>query len=211
MKTAFTVRRGVAGAQASACLRPLAIAAFVACMAGCHQDMYDQPKKEPFEASAFFKDGRSARPLVPGTIAQGQLQTDEPRFTGKQEGQFVVDLPVALGPELLQRGQSRFNIYCAPCHGLTGDGDGMIPARGFKRPPSFHIDRLRGAAVGYYFDVITNGFGAMPNYKNRISPDDRWAITAYVRTLQLSQFAPAASLSEAELNALNSPSAGRTP
>src|SRR5436190_17046399 len=178
-------------------LLPLALAA------GCHQDMYDQAKKEPFEASEFFKDGRVARPLVPGTIARGQLETDTPLFTGKEGGQFVADLPVKLDEQLVKQGQTQFNIYCVPCHGRIGDGDGMIPSRGFKRPPSYHIDRLRGAPVGHYFDVVTNGFGAMPAFKNRITPEDRWAIIAYVRALQLSQFAPASSLSETELNALN--------
>ncbi len=177
---------------------------------GCHQDMYDQAKKEPLEASAFFKDGRSARPLVPGTIARGQLQTDAPEFTGREDGEFVVDLPTPLDERLIRRGQTQFNIYCTPCHGPLGDGDGLVAARGFKRPPSFHSERLRGAPVGYYFDVITNGFGAMPNYRNRIAPEDRWAITAYVRALQFSQFAPASVLSEAELESLNNPARGTT-
>ncbi|QDT55163.1 Cytochrome c [Caulifigura coniformis] len=178
--------------------------------AGCHQDMYDQAKKESLEASAFFKDGRTARPLVPGTIAQGQLETDTPMFTGRQDGQFVDSLPMPVSQELLAHGQTQFNIYCTPCHGSIGDGNGMIPARGFKRPPSFHIERLRGAPVGHYFDVISNGFGAMPVYKNRISPQDRWAIIAYVRALQFSQFAPVDALSPADLNALNNPVRGTT-
>jgi len=175
---------------------------------GCHQDMYDQAKKEPLEASAFFKDGRVARPLVAGTIARGQLETAAPLFTGRENGEFVADLPVPVSDQLLEQGQTMFNIYCTPCHGRIGDGEGMIVARGFKRPPSYHIERLRGAPVGHYFDVITNGFGAMPPFKNRIAPEDRWAITAYVRALQLSQFAPANTLSETELNALNAPARG---
>ena len=170
---------------------------------GCHQDMYDQAKKEPLEASEFFKDGRVARPLVPGTIARGHLETDTPMFTGREGGQFVSDLPTKLDEQLLKQGQTLFNIYCTPCHGRIGDGDGMIVSRGFKRPPSYHSERLRGAPVGHYFDVITNGFGSMPTFKNRIAPEDRWAIVAYVRALQLSQFAPASTLSETELNALN--------
>jgi mono/diheme cytochrome c family protein len=180
------------------------------CATGCHQDMYDQAKKEPFEASAFFKDGRVARPLVPGTIARGQLETDTPLFTGKEGGQFVADLPVKLDEQLVKQGQTQFNIYCVPCHGRIGDGDGMIPSRGFKRPPSYHIERLRGAPVGHFFDVITNGFGSMAPFKNRIAPEDRWAIIAYVRALQLSQFAPSGSLSETELNDLNAPPRGTT-
>lgn len=177
---------------------------------GCHQDMYDQAKKEPLEASEFFKDGRVARPLVPGTIARGHLETDTPMFTGREGGQFVADLPTKLDEKLLKQGQTQFNIYCTPCHGQIGDGDGMIVSRGFKRPPSYHIERLRGAPVGHYFDVITNGFGAMPPFKNRIAPEDRWAIIAYVRALQFSQFAPASALSETELNALNAPARGTT-
>ncbi len=172
--------------------------------------MYDQAKKEPLEASEFFKDGRTARPLVPGTIARGQLETETPMFTGKQDGQLVVDLPMPVDQQLVQQGQVQFNIYCTPCHGSIGNGNGMIAARGFKRPPSYHSDRLRGAPIGHYFDVITNGFGAMPAFRNRIAPEDRWAITAYVRALQLSRFAPASALSESELNALNNPARGAT-
>ena len=175
---------------------------------GCHQDMYDQAKKEPLEASEFFRDGRVARPLVPGTIARGQLETDAPMFTGRENGQFVADLPLPVNEQLVKHGQTQFNIYCTPCHGSIGDGEGIIVTRGFKRPPSYHIERLRGAPVGHYFDVITNGFGAMPAFKNRIAPEDRWAITAYVRALQLSQFAPASDLTEAELNSLNNPARG---
>ena len=186
----------------------LFLLALATLVTGCHQDMYDQAKKEPLEASEFFKDGRVARPLVPGTIARGQLETDTPMFTGKQDGQFVADLPMPVNAELVQRGQTRFKIYCTPCHGATGDGGGMIANRGFKRPPSYHSERLRGMPVGHFFDVITNGFGAMAPFKNRISPEDRWAIAAYVRALQYSQFAPASSLSDTELNALNTPERG---
>ena len=177
---------------------------------GCHQDMYDQVKKEPLEASTFFQDGRSARPLVPGTIARGELEVDTPMFTGKSNGQLVSELPVPLTKDVLERGQSRFNIYCTPCHGKLGDGDGMIVTRGFRRPPSFHSERLRGMPVGHFFDVITHGFGVMPSYGKRISPEDRWAITAYVRALQLSQFAPQEILSETELNSLVIPQRGAT-
>ena len=175
---------------------------------GCHQDMYDQVKKEPLEASTFFQDGRSARPLVPGTVARGELEVETPLFTGKSNGQLIAELPVTLTQEVVERGQSRFNIYCTPCHGKVGDGDGMIVQRGFRRPPSFHSERLRGMPVGHFFDVIKNGFGVMPSYGKRISPEDRWAITAYVRALQLSQFAPQDLLSETELKSLNTPERG---
>jgi len=189
-------------------LKTMLILLSVALAAGCHQDMYDQAKKEPLEASEFFKDGRVARPLVSGTIARGQLETDIPMFTGKQDGQLVADLPIPVNAELVERGQTRFKIYCTPCHGSVGDGGGMVANRGFKRPPSYHSERLRGMPVGHYFDVITNGFGAMPPFKNRITPEDRWAITAYVRALQYSQFAPSSVLSDAEVNALTTPERG---
>ncbi len=178
-------------------------------MSGCHQDMTDQPKKEALEASVFFEDGRTARPLVPGTIARGHLETETPLFTGKSNGQLVAELPVPLTAELVERGRKQFSISCVPCHGKLGDGDGIIVARGLKRPSSFHVARLRGAPVGYFFDVISNGFGAMPSYRNRIAPDDRWAVAAYVRALQFSQFAPADVLSPAELEKLNLTAGGK--
>jgi len=161
-------------------------------LSGCDMlDMYDQPKYRTFEACDFFADGSSARPLVPGTIARGQLHEDEVFYTGRRDGQFVNELPsgndLELSAELLQRGHQRFDIFCANCHGQAGYGDGMIVQRGFRRPPSFHIDRLRNMPLGYFFDVMTNGFGAMPTYNLQVDPRDRWAIAAYLRALQLSQ------------------------
>jgi len=159
--------------------------------------MARQPKYRPLEASSFFADGRSARPIPEGTVARGHLDADERFYTGKYDGELLTTIPVPLTRELLQRGRQRFNIYCSPCHGETGDGQGMVVLRGFRRgPPSYHIDRLREAPVGHFFDVITNGFGAMQDYAAQISPRDRWAISAYVRTLQLSQYASAAALPE---------------
>ena len=155
--------------------------------AGCHRDMQDQPRYETNEASDFFIDGKSARPLVAGTVARGHLNEDEAFFTGKLGGEFVSELPVGLDRQLLERGQQRFNIYCSVCHAPTGTGDGVIVQRGFRRPPSFHIERLRTAPAGHFFDVMTHGFGAMPSYAAQIEPRDRWAIAAYVRALQLSQ------------------------
>jgi mono/diheme cytochrome c family protein len=162
--------------------------------------MYNQPKYEPLEASSFFADGRSARAPVPGTIAQGQLRLDKRFYEGKADSGMTATLPMPLTKELLEKGRQRFDIYCAPCHDRTGRGNGMIVQRGLKRPPSFHQDRnpgsapgdgvnLRTAPVGYFYDVITNGFGAMYSYASRIPPEDRWAIAAYVRTLQYSQSA----------------------
>lgn len=161
-------------------------------LSGCDMlDMYDQPKYRTFEACDFFADGSSARPVVPGTIARGQLREDEAFFTGRRDGKFVDELPpgndLELNKELLDRGHQRFDIYCSNCHGQAGYGDGMIVQRGFRRPPSFHIDRLRNMPLGYFFDVMTNGFGAMPTYNLQVDPRDRWAIAAYVRVLQLSQ------------------------
>ena len=170
--------------------------AVVASGAACRQDMHDQPKYRPLRGSELFDDQRSARPLVAGTVARGSLREDEVYFTGKQGNDFVSQLPasVKLTPELLARGQQQFQIYCTPCHGRTGRGDGMIVQRGFKRPSSYHVYRLRQMPVGYFYDVITNGFGAMADYSAQVPPLDRWAIAAYVRTLQYSQYAPAADV-----------------
>ena len=166
--------------------RWLVSVATAAALAGCHRDMRDQPRYEALEASDFFADGQSARLPVAGTVARGQLQEDEAFYTGKSEGEFVTEPPVEITRELLVRGQERYTIYCAPCHARTGLGNGMIVERGFRKPPSYHIDRLRDAPAGHFFDVMTNGFGAMPSYR-RIEPRDRWAIVAYIRVLQLSQ------------------------
>jgi len=154
---------------------------------GCRQDMHDQPKYKPFRRSDFFGDERSARPLVEDTVARGQLREDAAYFTGKQGTAPVDVLPVPVTPALLRRGQERFTIYCTPCHGQTGRGDGMVVQRGYRRPPSFHIDRLRNEKAGYLYDVMTSGFGAMPDYATQVAPPDRWAIVAYVRALQLSE------------------------
>jgi mono/diheme cytochrome c family protein len=155
--------------------------------AGCRQDMHDQPKYKAFRRSDFFGDERSARPLVEDTVARGQLRADAAYYTGKQGTAPVDVLPVAVTPALLRRGQERYGIYCTPCHGATGRGDGMVVQRGYRRPPSFHIDRLRNEKTGYFFDVMTNGFGAMPDYAAQVPVADRWAIVAYLRALQLSE------------------------
>ena len=162
--------------------------------AGCRQDMHNQPKYVPLRASEFFADGSSARPLVEGTIARGTLQTDESFFTGKNGTTLVSELPFPVTQAVLDRGEERFNIYCAPCHDRTGSGNGMVVQRGYRQPPSYHIDRLRTVEIGHFFDVMTNGFGAMPDYRQQISPRDRWNIAAYIRALQLSQHATAADV-----------------
>jgi cytochrome c553 len=156
--------------------------------AACRQDMQDQPKYIPLRPSDFFPDGRSERPLVEGTVARGHLQDDALLYTGKgPDGKFSNDFPFPVTKATLERGQQRFDIYCAPCHDRLGTGDGKIVRRGFRHPPSYHIDRLREAPNGYLFDVITNGFGAMPDYAAQVQANDRWAIVAYIRALQLSQ------------------------
>jgi mono/diheme cytochrome c family protein len=157
--------------------------------AGCRQDMHDQPKFKPYRANPFFADGRSARPLVEGTVARDNLQDDEHLYKGRENGETAKTFPFPITQQVLLRGQERFNIYCSPCHGPLGDGEGMIVQRGLKHPPSFHIDRLREAPVGYFFTVISNGFGVMFDYADRIPPQDRWAIISYIRALQLSQHA----------------------
>jgi mono/diheme cytochrome c family protein len=170
---------------------PLVLPLLVLASTACRQDMHDQPKYKPFRESDFFADHRSARPLVPGTVARGSLREDTVYFTGKVGNDFVSEIPVKVTPELLARGQERFQIFCTPCHGRTGRGDGMIVQRGFKAPSSYHVERLRAMPIGYFYDVITNGYGAMADYAAQVPPADRWAIAAYIRTLQYSQYAPA--------------------
>jgi len=166
--------------------------------AGCRRDMQDQPKYIPLRASAFFGDERSARPLVQGTVARGHLHDDALLETGKAGNDDATMFPFAVDARVLARGQERYDIYCSPCHGRTGAGDGMIVQRGFRRPPSYHDDRLRMAAVGHFVDVMTNGFGAMPDYRQQIEARDRWAIAAYIRALQLSEHATLADVPAAD-------------
>lgn len=165
----------------------IGLAALALAFAGCRSGMYDQPRYEPLEPSSFFEDGLSARPVITGTVARGQLHEDEPFYTGMLDGQPIEQIPLEVDEALLTRGQERFNIYCAPCHSQTGDGDGMIVRRGMPRPPSYHSKALREAAAGHFFDVITNGHGVMYSYASRVKPRDRWAIVAYIRALQLSE------------------------
>jgi cytochrome c5 len=159
------------------------------------QWMANQPKVKPLAASTFFSDGRSARPLVEGTTARGHLRLDDHLYTGKVDGKLVNSLPFPVTAKLLERGHERFNITCAPCHDRAGTGDGMVVRRGYRKPPSFHLDRLRREVpLGHFFDVMTNGFAAMPDYSGQLTPEDRWAIVAYIRALQLSQDARAADV-----------------
>jgi hypothetical protein len=177
----------------------------VACMAtvamlfsGCRLDMHVQPKYLPYEPTTFFDDGRSERPPVPGTVARGHLHLDELLYTGKENGIVSNRFPFPITHEDLERGRQRYNIYCTPCHDYTGSGRGMIVQRGFPTPPSYHIDRLRQAPVGHFFDVMTNGYGSMYSYASRIEPEDRWRIAAYIRVLQLSQHASLQDVPDSE-------------
>ena len=203
------------------------------CLAGasCRRDMQDQPKMKPFRGTTFFGDGLSSRQPIPGTVPRGFLRTDTAYFTGKktqsptgtatpapqaiagtQAGananaypDDVDTFPFPVTKEIVQRGRERYDIFCSVCHGLTGNGDGMIVRRGFRKAASFNEDRLRQAPVGHYFDAITNGWGAMPSYAAQIPVQDRWAIIAYIRALQASKLStPAASASP-------SPAASPTP
>ena len=163
-------------------------------LSGCdrlRQDMATQPKYRPLAPSDFFRDGRSERPLLENTVSRDALANDE-YMIAKDSNSFPANMPV--NQELLERGRDRFTAFCTPCHGLQGDGNGMVALRGMKHPPSYHIDRLREAPNGYFYDVITNGFGQMYSYGAQIPPRDRWAIVAYVRALQLSRNAHAAEL-----------------
>ena len=179
---------------------------FLACLAGfalivgagCRQDMHDQPKYIPMRESTFFTDVRSARPLVEGTVARGHLRDDGLLYTGKLNGADAAIFPFRVDATVMARGRDRFDIFCAPCHGRTGQGDGMVVLRGYRRPPSLHQDRLRDAPAGHFFDVITNGFGAMPDYAAQVKAEDRWAIVAYVRALQLSGRATLADVPPSE-------------
>ena len=166
----------------------------LAAVAGCRQDMHNQPKYRPLRGTAFFADGASARPLVEGTVARGTLQEDEAFFTGKVGNAMVKELPFPVDEKVLDRGQDRFNIFCTPCHDALGNGRGMVVQRGYRPPPSFHDERLRNADAGYFFDVITNGFGSMPDYRMQLAARDRWAVIAYIRALQLSQHAAASDV-----------------
>jgi mono/diheme cytochrome c family protein len=166
-----------------------AVAVLALTLAGCRQDMHDAPRYEVFEANAGYADNRASRTAPAGTVARGYLRDDEALYTGKVNGQFVDTFPLAISHDDLLRGQQRFNVYCTPCHGRLGDGQGMVVQRGLRQAASYHQDRLRQERIGYFFDVATNGFGAMQGYAEQVSVRDRWLIAAYIRALQLSQYA----------------------
>jgi mono/diheme cytochrome c family protein len=174
--------------------RILAFVGFSVLTIACRRDMQDQPKYVPLRQATFFGDDRSARPLLAGTVARGHLDDDTLLHTGRVGKADATVFPFPITEQTMARGRERFDIFCSPCHGRTGQGDGMVVRRGFRRPPTFHQDRLRTAPVGHLFDVVTNGFGAMPDYAVQIRAEDRWAIIAYVRALQLSEHATVADV-----------------
>ena len=183
----------------------LAAALLALAGAGCRQGMYNQAKERPLDRSEFFRDGSASRIPPAGTVARGWLRADRVLETGiGPDGKFVSELPaaVAFDKPLLVRGRERYDVFCSPCHGRQGNGLGMIVQRGFKQPPSFHVDRLRAQPLGYFFDVMTNGFGQMSSYASQVPVADRWAIAAYVRTLQFSRNAPVTELADADRAAL---------
>jgi hypothetical protein len=167
----------------------LSAVGFAGCQNTLRQDMANQPRQNPLSPSDFFSDGRSERPAIENTVARGSVQ-DDSLVVPKESNVF----PLPLTTELLERGQQRYGIFCTPCHGIQGDGLGMVAMRGMKHPPSYHQERLRNVPNGYLYDVVTNGFGAMYGYSAQIPPRDRWAIVAYLRALQLSRNAPVGQL-----------------
>jgi mono/diheme cytochrome c family protein len=194
-------RAGVAAAMLTA----------LAGAAACRQDMHDGPRYKPLQASEIFPDNQSARPIIEGTVPRGFLKDDDVFYTGMLAGAPVEKIPMPITADVVVRGRERFNIYCSPCHGVAGDGDGMIVKRGYKRPTSYHDPRLRNERAGYFFDVMTRGFGQMPDYAAQVSPKDRWAIVAYIRALQLSQHASVGDLTKVERERLERGETGPAP
>jgi mono/diheme cytochrome c family protein len=180
----------------------LVLACLAPALTGCRHDMQNQNKMVTYRESTFFPDGASARPLPAHTVARGDLEADEAYYSGVRDRQPVADLPFPLTREVLLRGEERYNIFCSPCHGKTGSGQGMIVTRGYKTPPALYTDTLRNAQVGYFFNVMTQGYGIMPSYSAQIPVADRWAIAAYIRALQLSQGAHLADLPPAAQKAI---------
>lgn len=210
-------RRAVAGDNAGirpvlSCVKKIACLSGIALLlAGCRLDMHVQPKYLPYNPSKFFDDGRSERPVVPGTVARGQLRLDELLYTGKENGTVADKFPFPITRADIERGRERYNIYCTPCHDYTGSGQGMIVQRGFPPPPSFHTGELRQAPAGHFFEAITNGYGSMYSYAARVEPGDRWRIAAYIRVLQLSQHATMQDVPESERGKLTEGNAAKAP
>src|SRR5689334_11724555 len=177
----------------------IAAAIFAALTFGaCRPDMMNQPKAKPLSQSDFFANGTNARPPPPHSVPHGEAHENSAFYTGLVNGTYITQLPVKLTPELLNRGREQFEAMCAECHDRTGSGNGMVVQRGFPQPPSFHADRLREAPIGHFYDVITNGYGVMYPYATRVEPEDRWAIAAYIRALQLSHNAEPSDVDPAQ-------------
>ena len=176
----------------------LALVAIALLLAGCRREMYDQPRGDPLESSDFFADGAASRPLPPHTVARENFHADDSYDTGRIGTNFLGEAPFPVTRQVLERGRDRFDIYCAVCHGRTGQGTGIVVQRGFPAPPSYDIERLREKPPGYFYDVMTRGYGVMFSYANRVPPDDRWAIAAYIRALQLSHHATLADVPPGE-------------
>lgn len=168
-------------------LRIIAVLAGVVLCTACRQDMQDQPKYKPLGQNTFFRDGRNSRPIPANTIAIDELNDNDSYHTGASDGAFLDTIPATIDAKLLNRGHDRYEIFCSPCHGRLGDGNGMVAQRGVRAPANFHTDRLRSVPPGYIFQVITNGYGGMGDYGDQVPVDDRWAIVAYIRVLQLSR------------------------
>jgi len=185
------------------------LAALAACLlvavtsSACRQDMHDAAKLEPLEQSSFFKDKRASRPLLPGTVARGKLKEDVLLHTGKDGEALSETFPFPVTAGVVERGRERFDIYCSPCHARTGEGNGMIVQRGYKKPPSFHEERLRAMAPGYFVTAMKNGFGVMPSYALQVQAEDRWAIAAYIKALQLSRTVSVSDLTAEEKDRLD--------
>lgn len=192
-------------------LRVAAVVVLSGALVACRQDMHDAPRYEPLEASTFFPNGSSSRALVANTVARGQLNVDRHLYEGVVDGRPAQTFPMPVTAEVMARGQQRFNVFCSPCHGRTGVGNGMIVQRGFRQPPSFHDDRLKNAPVGYFFDVISHGFGAMQDYSAQVPVADRWAIIAYIRALQTSRAATDADVPAARRAELDQPAGAAEP
>ena len=187
------------------CARGPAVLVLLLAVVGCRQDMHDQPRYTALQASSFFADNSSARPLPAGTVARGQLREDTLLYSGKAADEPVDQLPFPLTPEVMARGREMYEAYCSHCHGLTGAGDGMVVQRGFTKPPALYDEKVRTAPLGHYFDVITNGFGAMPDHASQVKVHDRWAIAAYLRALQASAAGTVNDVPEAERGGLDGP------
>ncbi len=185
--------------KASGRARPVRLLLIAALMfVSCRRDMMNQPKAKPLSESDFFSNQANARQPPAHTVPRGDAREDAAFYTGQTNGIYVTQLPVKLTRQLINRGRERFDAVCAECHDRTGSGNGMIVQRGFPQPPSFHVDRLRNAPIGHFYDVITHGYGVMYSYATRVEPEDRWAIAAYIRALQLSHDAKLSDVAPAE-------------